>query len=309
MFQKHGVKSLFNMSPRVFVVVLNWNGKQFLKRCLNSLLESSYRAQIIVVDNGSSDGSIEFIEKYFPKITLLKNKKNLGWTGGNNVGVRYAIKKNADAILILNNDTHVAKNAIQLLVNKLFSDKKIGIVGPKIYFDKQGDKKIISFAGGFFTKNRYFGMHRGSNEVDKGQYSSDESSEFITGAAIMIKRDVFKKIGLFDDDYFIYYDEADFCMRARQEGYIIEFVSQAHVFHAFSGTISLGSPFQHYYTTRNHYLFVEKRAPFSVKLREWLRTPKTIWEFMNSENAHHKKYSLLGIRDYYLRRFGKRVYW
>ena len=297
------------MTPKVFVVVLNWNGKKFLKRCLQSLQESTYKAQIILVDNGSQDGSASYVGKYFPKVMVIRNNENLGWTGGNNAGVRLALSQKADAVFILNNDTYVTKHAIALLVKKLFSKKHIGIVGPKIFFDKKSGGKLISFAGGYFTKNRYFGKHKGSNEIDKGQHETEEPSEFITGAAIMVKREVFKAIGLFDDTYFIYYDEADFCLRARKKKFQIVFVPQAHVYHAFSGTVAIGSAFQHYYTTRNHYLFVERQAPFSVKLREWLRTPKTLWEFLKSSDAIKKKYSLLGIRDYYFRRFGKKVYW
>lgn len=295
------------MSKRIYVVVLNWNGKKFLNNCLSALQRSTYAISIVLVDNDSSDNSVQFVEKKFPNVHIIKNKHNFGWTGGNNIGIKYALSKKADAVLVLNNDTRIEKNAIKLLVSKLFSESRIGIVGPKIYFENKKNK--ISFAGGTFTKNRYFGIHRGSNEIDKGQYDGNENTDFITGAAIMIKKEVFEKIGFFDDRYYIYYDEADFCLRARDNYYKIKIVQDACVHHAFSGTVSSGSAFQHYYTTRNHFLFVETHAPLEVKIRELLRTPKTVFEFIKSRNDPKKKYSLLGIRDYYLRRFGERTYW
>lgn len=299
------------MDRKVFCIILNWDGKRYLKSCLDSVFASSYKnLTVVLVDNFSKDGSSEFVKKNYKKAVLIQNRSNLGWTGGNNKGIRYALKKNADFIFILNNDTMVDKKCIEELVKEIVKKDDIGIVGPKIYLNTNGKKtKRISFAGGKFTSNRYFGVHIGNNKIDNGAYDKVQKTEFITGAAIMIKSEVFKKIGLFDDKYFIYYDEADFCMRAKRQDYEILYVPSAYVYHAFSGTVELNSPFQNYYTTRNHYLFVEKNAPLDVKIREFLRTPKTAYEFLKSKNKNRKKYSLLGIRDYYMRRFGKRTYW
>lgn len=300
------------MGKKVFCIVLNWNGKHYLKKCLDSITGNSYKnIVIVVVDNASTDGSQEFVKKNYPQIELIVNKENLGWTGGNNKGVRYALKNKADCIFVINNDTEIEKNCIRELLKVLYSNESIGIVGPKIYLSEQNGKrtKKISFAGGKFTPNRFFGVHIGINKIDKGQFSKVQRTEFITGAAILIKSEVFKKIGVFDRRFFIYYEEADFCLRAKKRGYDILFCPSAHVYHMFSGTVELNSPFQNYFTTRNHYLFVEKNAPLLVKLREFLRTPKTVYEFYNIKDENKKKYSLLGIRDYYLRNFGKRIYW
>ena len=297
------------MRENIYCVVLNWNGKHFLKNCLESILSSDYKnIGIVLVDNASTDGSVAFVEKNYKRVKIIANKSNLGWTGGNNKGVKYALKQKADAIFVLNNDTVITKNCISQLSKILFSKESIGIVGPKIYLlDEKGKKtKTISFAGGRFTKNRYFGVHVGNNKKDTGKFEKVKESEYITGAAILIKRKVFEKIGFFDDKYFIYYDESDFCLRARKTGFSIYIQPKAVAYHAFSGTVEVNSPFQKYYTTRNHYLFVERNAPMRVKLREWLRTPKTAYEFIKKD---FDRYSLLGIRDYYLRNFGKRRYW
>lgn len=298
------------MYGKIFCIVLNWNGKRFLKGCLDSVLSSDYEdLHVVVVDNASTDGSAQFIKTNYKKVKLIKNKSNLGWTGGNNKGVEFALKNKADAVFVLNNDTKIDKKCISILAKELFRNKTNGIVGPKIYLtSSKGTKtKKISFAGGKFTKNRYFGVHIGNNKIDEGQYNTIRSSEFITGAAMMVRSQVFNEIGKFDDSFFIYYDEADFCMRAKKAGFKIHIIPKAHVYHAFSGTVELNSPFQKYYTTRNHFLFVEKNAPVEVKVREFLRTPKTILEFFRGNP--NDKYSLLGLRDYYLRKFGKRIYW
>ncbi len=299
------------MGKKVFCIVLNWNGKQYLKKCLDSIFESSYKnLTVVVVDNFSNDGSCDFIKKNYKKVILIQNHSNLGWTGGNNRGIKYALKQKADIIFILNNDTQIDKKCIEELVKEITRHDETGIVGPKILLSTNGRKtNRISFAGGKFTSNRYFGVHIGNNKVDDKTYRKVKQTQFITGAAIMIKREVFKRAGLFDDNYFIYYDEADFCIRAKKLGFKIYFVPTAYAYHEFSGTVELNSPFQNYYTTRNHYLFVEKNAPLKVKLREFVRTPKTAYEFFRNKDKNKRMYSLLGIRDYYLRRFGKRVYW
>jgi hypothetical protein len=299
------------MEKKVYCIVLNWNGKRYLKNCLDAVIASSYKnLKIIVVDNGSTDGSGEFVKANYKQITLIKNRSNMGWTGGNNKGIKYALKNGADVIFILNNDTEIEKRCIEELLAVLESREDIGVVGPKIYLSVNGKKtKRISFVGGKFTPNRYFGIHKHNNKIDTGKYNKVKETDFITGAAIMVKSNVFKKVGLFDDKYFIYYDEADFCVRTRENGYKIFIVPKGIVYHEFSGTVELNSPFQNYYTTRNHYLFVEKNAPWNVKIREFLRTPKTAYEFYKSADKNRRKYSLLGIRDYYLRRFGKRTYW
>lgn len=292
----------------MFVIVLNWNGKKIIKKCLDSLFKISHaKITIIIVDNNSLDGSIEFIKKYYPNITIIRNNNNLGWAGGNNVGIDYALRHKAKSIMLLNNDVIVDRKSIEILYKKLCSKKEIGIVGPITYW--YGKKKIIADAGGIIKKNRFFGINRAAGENDIGQYGNDQVVDFISGSVMLVKTEVFKKIGFFDERFFLYYEDADFCIRAKKANYLSIFVPQAIVFHKFAGTVGLGSPLHNYYTTRNHYLFVEKEAPLTVKLHEWLRTPKTFYEFLGSKDDRKRKYSILGIRDYYLRRFGRRRYW
>ncbi len=297
-------------STSLFVVIINWNRKDLTLACLKSLQPVVKRRKdvsVIVVDNNSSDNSVTFLKRLKLEFVLIENKKNLGWAGGNNVGIRYALRRGASAIFILANDAVVTEDALDILEKRLNMDKKIGIVGPKIYF--AGKKNVLANAGGFIMKHRYFGYDRGMHQVDNGQYDSPIAVDFITGAAMLIKRELFEKVGLFDEELFIYYEDGDLCFRARKNGYICFFEPKANVYHVGGATTKFGSALHVYYTTRNHLRFIEKHAPFSVKVREFLRTPKTIYELLKSKNRIVKKYTLLGIRDYYLRKFGQQTYW
>lgn len=297
------------MKLNIFIIILNWNGCSMLLNCLKKVIESKtdFDLKVLAVDNNSSDNSVRKLEKLFPSVVLIKNKKNLGWSGGNNIGIKYAIKHYADCLLLLNNDVYLDINAINCLVKELYSKDQIGIVGPKTYF--QNDKKRIADAGGIIDKNRFFGKNRGNGKIDKGQYDKEKILDYVSGSAILVKKEVFEKIGFLDEHFFLYYEDADFCQRAKKAGFLSVFVPDSIAYHEFGATGKIGSPLHNYYTTRNHYLFAEKHAPINVKLREFLRTPKTIMEFALSKDENKRKYSLLGIRDYFLRRFGERTYW
>jgi len=292
---------------KVFIIIVNWNGKKILATCLSSIIKADLKnaPQIVVVDNNSTDGSQEMVRKSFPKTALLQNKTNLGWAGGNNVGIKYVLRKNAKYVLLLNNDVTIDKNTIPELISSFNKVKNIGIVGPKTYYDNKS-KNIIADAGGLIEKNRFFGVNRGQGEKDLGQYKGSFETDFISGSAMMVKSEVFEKVGFFDESFYLYYEDTDFCLRAKKCGYLSIITSKAIVYHKFGQTSKIGSPLHNYFTTRNHFLFVQKHAPFRVKLKEFIRTPKTAYEFLRSNNG---KYSLLGIRDYYLRKFGKQIYW
>ncbi len=291
------------------VVIINWNRKDLTLNCLKSLepvVSKRKDISVFVVDNHSADDSVVFLKKQKLDFTLIENKENSGWAGGHNVGIRYALKNGASAIFVLANDATIKQDTLTFLEKRLYANKNIGIVGPKIYF--MNKKRSIANAGGVIMKHRYFGYDRGMHEQDKGQYDKPTEVDFVTGAAMLIRAEVFEKVGLFDEKLFLYYEDGDLCFSARKQGYRCFFEPQSTMYHIGGATTSFGSPLHTYYTTRNHLLFVQKHAPFIVKMREFLRTPKTLYEL-----AHHKnpmnKYALLGIRDYYLRRFGQRTYW
>lgn len=255
---------------KVAVVILNYKLKDQTLKCIESVNKSSYEnIQIIVVDNASKDGLGEDV-KDFPDVEFIASSINTGYTGGNNLGVNKALSDGADYIFILNPDTEVEKDTISKLVKGL-EKYSCGIAGPKIYF---AQSKKIWYAGGVFDKANVIGLHRGVDEEDSGQYDHPMETDFVSGAAILIKKEVFKKIGLFDERYFLYYEDSDFCFRAKDKSFKIMYIPDAVVSHANAQTTGLGSPLQDYYIIRNRMLFAAKFLPFRTRfalLREALK--------------------------------------
>ena len=262
---------------KVAIVVLNYNGLKNTLDCLESLRKleiKGIRVEIIVVDNGSSDGSLEALSK-LKDIELIENKKNLGYSGGNNIGIKTAIKKGTDATLILNNDTICHP---LVLINLIKAAKTADVISPKIYFDKgyefhkdwykQKDLgRVIWYAGGEIDWQNVIGSHMGVDEVDKGQFSKAKSIDLATGACMFVKRKVFEKIGLFDEKYFLYLEDMDFCVRAKNADFEIFFEPTAIIWHKnASSSGGSGSDLQDYYITRNRLLFATKYAKLRTKL-------------------------------------------
>ncbi len=257
---------------KVSVVILNYKVKDQAVKCVKSVQKSTYgNVDIIVVDNNSGDGLEKELEK-LPDILFIQSGKNLGYTGGNNIGIKKALERDADYVFILNPDTTIEEDAIGNLVATAELEKA-GIVGPKILF--ADDKKdTIWYAGGILDLANVLGKHRGVDEKDKKQYDTIEETEFVTGGAIFVRRDVFEKIGFFDDRYFMYLEDVDFCYRAKKAGFKVLYVPTAEVFHKNAQSAGLGSPRQDYYLTRNRMLFASKflslRTRFAL-LREAIR--------------------------------------
>ncbi len=211
---------------KVAIIILNYNGKKDTIECLESLqkiYQKAAKASVIVVDNGSSDESVEEIRRSFPEVDLIANKKNLGFSEGNNIGIKQALKKGSDYILLLNNDTVIAPSLIEELL-KASQKTKSEIVSPKIYFApgyefhktryKNKDLgKVIWYAGGKIDWKNVLTSHRGVDSVDIGQFDEEKETDFATGCAMLVKREVFNKIGFFDPVYFAYFEDADFSQR------------------------------------------------------------------------------------------------
>lgn len=255
---------------KVSVIILNYRVADLTVKCIQSLQKSTYKnIEIIVVDNNSED-DLEGRLKDFQDILFIPSKENLGYSGGNNIGIKKALVNGADYIFILNSDATVESGTIASLVEA--AEKGVGdLLGPKILFP---ESRVIWYAGGIFDKDNVLGKHRGVDDVDEGQYDIAEETDYITGAALFVKNGVFEKVGLFDEKYFLYYEDSDFCFRARQAGYKVMYIPQALVYHANAKSTGLGSPLQDYYITRNRMLFASKFLPFRTRFalfREGLR--------------------------------------
>jgi GT2 family glycosyltransferase len=188
--------------PRVAVIVLNWNGGQDTLDCLASLRQMDYPCfDVLVVDNSSTDGSIEAIRESFPEVSLIETGANLGFTGGNNVGMRHALDRGADYVLLLNNDTEVAVDLLACLVDAVEAEPGVGVAGPLIYYYDQPE--IVWSAGGAVDRRRGQTRMVGLGEPDSGQYGSmPREVDFVSGCALLARRSVLEQIGLLDERFF-----------------------------------------------------------------------------------------------------------
>ena len=250
--------------PLVYVIILNWNGLNDTVECLNSLKRVEYdNFKIVVIDNGSRKEEAVYISKKFKSITVIKNERNLGYCKANNQGIELAMEKNADYILLLNNDTVVKSNFLNILVEYAEKYPDIGILNPKILYYKSN--KIHSMGGKIFY---LLGMFR---NIGKGKNSENYKDvidpEFATGCAMLIKREVIKKVGMLDPIYFAYCEDADFSLRAKRKGYKIRVIPSAIIFHKKSATSGFAgsdrlSNLQAYLKARNGIIFAKN-------LEEW----------------------------------------
>lgn len=243
---------------KVAIILLNWNNYFDTKECIDSLKKIDYENhEIIVVDNGSKSDVVR-LEKE-SGITLIKNEKNLGFAEGNNVGIRYALKNGAEYILLLNNDTVVNHTFLTRLVTEAEKDEKIGIASPILYFFDRKDR--VWYGGAKFNFFHGDARHKKLNKKDKGKYKVEKTG-YGSGAAFLIKKEVIDKIGLLCSDYFIYYEEADWSIRAKRAGYDIIFVPQSKVWHKVSSSTKKASPFMIEYNIRNRMIFMKRNAHF-----------------------------------------------
>lgn len=245
--------------PRVSIVILTWNQREDTQVCLDSLQQLTYsNYEVIVVDNGSTDGTQEVIRARYPRVTLLAQDHNLGGSGGRNVGIRHALKGQTDYILFLDNDTLVKPNILSRLIEVGESNAKIGVLGSTIYY--YHDRQRIWNAGARVDRRTGLCYPLRNGELDLGTPRSVEEVDFLATCSLMAKRIVFETVGIFDEEYFFYYEDTDWCVRASDAGYRIVVVPDSVLWHKESQSLGgPSSPGKIYYMTRNQLLFVVKR--------------------------------------------------
>lgn len=227
--------------PTVSIVVLNWNGKVFLKDCLDSLKRVTYpKIEVIIVDNNSTDGSQAFIKKHYSEFTLVENKKNYGFAKGNNIG--WKISK-GEYILFLNNDTTVTPDFLQPLLNDFKKNPKIGCLQPQIRIMK--DKKLIDSAGSFmmFTGFLYHYGFRKKCLLEK--YNRQREIFSAKGACIVFPRKVLQRVGVFDEDFFIFFEETDLCFRVWLAGYTVVYEPESVIYHFVGGDTTASDSYKY----------------------------------------------------------------
>ena len=254
----------------ISVVILNFNGKRYLEACLTSVLSQTFRDfEVIIVDNGSSDGSAEYLATHYPWVKVVKNEKNLGFAGGTNSGIRQA---RGEYILTLNNDTHMHNRFLECLVRVMKSDKSVGMCAPKMLFC---DGRINST--GICLSRSGAAWDRGMSEPDKGQYDIQEEVFGPCAGAALYRREMLEEIGLFDEDFFAYGDDTDIGLKGRLAGWKCLYIPEAVVYHRYSQSSGSYSPLKAFYVERNRVWIAVKYFPLSLLLKSPFYT---FWRFL-----------------------------
>lgn len=248
---------------KIFVCIVTYNSSDYILDCLSSVNSSKtigFELKIVVVDNCSTDDTVKKIKSFSNQISIIMNKQNLGFSGGINVAIQSALLSGADYIFILNPDTLLKTDTIQ----KLFNKRQLAdILSPKIYFSNPSD--TIWYAGGRIDWDNCLGNHIGVDEKDTGQFDKIVNIDYSTGCGELINSNVFKKIGLMNEKYFLYLEDLDFSLRAKKSGFKIKFIPSSSMYHHNAKSSSVGSPIQDYFITRNRIYFALNYAPLKTK--------------------------------------------
>jgi len=250
------------MKPLVSIIIVNWNAKKYLKSCIDSLLAQTYQNyEIIVVDNASTDDSVKFLEKEFSSVKIIKNKKNLGFAEGNNIGIK---NSKADLIALFNPDALADKEWLSILVSKLQSSEKIAAVAGKIFYlgDEYGKNAV------FCTWPKIDPYSATASNFHNNEQES--KVDYVTGAAMLVKKEAIQRVGLFDPGFFLYFEETDWCARMIRAGYDLVYVPNAKAWHKVSASIN-DSGKKTYYMERARIRFATKNFDLSYLLVFYFR--------------------------------------
>lgn len=246
------------IKAKIAVVIPNWNGRDFIGEALYSLQKQSVPADIIVVDNGSRDGSQQYVRSSFPKVKLIELDHNYGFAGGVNRGIEYALANGYGAIALFNNDAAAAPDWLENLAAALNKHPGAGIVTGKLL--QHPDRNIIDSAGDQYS---IWGIPspRGRDEPDRGQFDQPGQVFAGSGGASLYRAELFEKVGLFDEDFFAYYEDVDLAFRARLAGWQVWYEPTARVYHRMGATSAKLGPFIFYQTIKNRYFLYLKNMP------------------------------------------------
>lgn len=303
-----------NKSPKVSIIILTWNSIGLTLEVLKDIGKLNTKGllvETIVVDNGSTDKTQEKLRGYklqSMSFKLIRNKKNLGFAEGNNIGMRDALKRGADYVLLMNNDVIVPRNLVVQLIKVAERDSKIGLLAPKMYFakgyefhkERYSNKdlgKVIWYAGGMIDWDNIYSSHKGVDEVDKGQYDKQEETDVVNGACALIRKEVIEDIGYLDKKLFLYWEDADYSQRARKKGWKVVYTPKTHLWHKVAQASRIGSDLNDYFLTRNRMIFGMRYA----RLRTKLALIKESFKLLVSG----RKWQKIGTKDFYLGCFGK----
>jgi len=297
---------------KIAIIVLNWKQPKLTVETITSLLKikhTSFDYEIILVDNGSPDDSMETFDREYKNnklVKILDAGSNLGYAGGNNVGIDYALKNKFDFIVLINNDVLVDPKFLEELLKE---SGKYDIIGPKIYFapgfefhkNRYHQKdlgKVIWSMGGQMDWNNIYGSNISIDEVDRGQFEKIISKvDFISGCCLMANRQVFETIGKLDENYFMYLEDVDFCQRAKNAGFKMACIPKSIIWHLNSGSTGGPGNLQNYFITRNRIYFAYKYAKLRTKFAIFRESLKILFS--------PSKWQRQAIIDFYKNKMNK----
>lgn len=300
------------MTPRVWIVPVNFNGLDDTRKCLHSLAELAAPASVVVVDNASAEDPTPRLKDEFPSVHAIRNAVNAGWSGGNNAGIRFALDRGADFIILLNNDTTVHPNLVSRLLAAAEAHPRCGIIGPVIRYMDEPDLAMTE--GTRFNRPGYPGFFQKQPVPERTtDPPTVDETDIVNGCCMMVRAEVFSQIGLIDDRFFLIHEEADFCLRAKEAGWQCGILAEGLVRHKGSSAFKRsGQRWQRYYDARNLGLLLSKHRSRFPSGRRGLRSYAVYLRYAYHRYCHEREDGqadaaaavLEGLADAATRRFG-----
>jgi len=295
--------------PLVIAVILNTSRKDDTLACLQSLAQQDYpNLRLVVLDNTSTDGSVQAIGSAYPQVQIIALRENLGYAGNNNVGISAALEQGADWVFVLNEDIVLAPNVVSCLMLEARIHPQTGILGPLVYhFDPP---TVIQTAGGVMTAN-WDAVHTGQNQPDTGQFAQPRRVDWISGCAILVRAEVIRQNGMIDPRFFYYWEETEWCVRIARAGWEVWAVPAAHIWHKGVQINYQPGPNVTYYATRNRLLLLSTHhAPIRAWIYALFNLIRTLgaWTILPRWKNHraHRDALWQGFWDFVCRRWGIR---
>ena len=297
-------KARKSVEPSVGALIVTWNRKDDVIECIESIINTGYSRLIIyLVDNASADGTVNVVADKFPDVRIIRSEENLGFAGGNNLGLSWILEDGLDSVFLVNDDVVVSRDSLTILARHLFESNSIGVTSPKVLI--HSDPSVIWSAGGLIDRNTGIAIQRRYGEIDRNKEKIQEI-DYAVGCAMLVKTEAIREAGLLDPRYFTYYEETDWCRRIKESGFKVLYVPKSRVSHKVTMQTT-GRNQASYYYSRNRLLFL-KNAGVSRSRIAFIATS----DLLRSAIVHTIKgrreqgrLTAKGVLDYYSNKFGK----
>jgi GT2 family glycosyltransferase len=251
------VKNINNIEPLIYIILVNYNSYIDTIECVESIEDSHYKnLKIIIVDNNSNNDSVSIMKDKLKKHIIIESNENLGFSGGNNLGIRYALNNKSDYILLLNNDTIVHPDFLEPLIKAFNENRNAGIITGQIYY--YDDKELLWFDGAYCNRKKGQIYHKNIKMHNNPNLKNIEEQQFLTGCFMLIPSYIFESVGLLDEKYFLYYEDTDYCIKVKKKNYKLLINRESRIYHKVSKSTDENSNLYLYYNTRNRFIFIKE---------------------------------------------------